>query len=70
MRLLQWRPDFSAVTSLKVDTGDKPAAISPDVLKRAIPMLQNLTTLKLHGRKVTAAVLAVAAKQPFVSKLH
>eukprot|EP00966_Prymnesium_polylepis_P333847 7389259-Prymnesium_polylepis.2 len=28
MRLLQWRPDLSVVTSLKVDTGDKPAAIS------------------------------------------
>ena len=39
--------------------------LAPDVIKKVLPRLTNLTELDLGGRKITAAVLAVAAKQPF-----
>ena len=68
-RLIKWLPDVSAVTSLRIDTGDKHQAISPDVAKKALPLFTGLTDLEMSGKKTTAALLTVLAKQPFCANL-
>ena len=55
-RLFDWLPDLAAVTSLEIVTGDKKEAIAPDVIKKALPRLNNLTQLCLEGKKITAAL--------------
>jgi len=70
LRLLNWLPDPSAVASLEVDSGDKHDSIAPDVLKKALARLTNLKHLSLSGKKVTSAVITVAAKQPFAAHLE
>ncbi len=70
-KLMQWLPDVAAITSLAVDTGGKHQSISPDVLKKVLATsFTDLTSLKLSGKKVTAAVLAVAAKQRWAANLR
>ena len=68
-RLLQWLPDLAAVRTLTLDVGDKSEAIAPDVVKKALPLFNGLTSLSLGGKKMTAAVLAVVAKQPYAANL-
>lgn len=68
-RLLNWLPDLSAVTRLRLETGNKGRVVPPDVIKSALPRLPGLTELDLSGKKVTGAVLTLAAKQPFAPKL-
>jgi hypothetical protein len=68
-RLLTWLPDVAAVTKLTLDSGDKHASIAPDVVKRAMPMFKGLAHLSLSGKKTTAALLGVIAKQSFSSQL-
>jgi len=68
-RLVSWLPDVGAVHTLKIDVGDKHASLAPDVTKRALPRFTGLTSLALHGKKVTPAVLTVLAKQRFAANL-
>lgn len=50
--------------------GPAPAGISPDVIKKLLPHFKGLDRLELGGKKVTAAVLAVAAKQPWAQNIR
>ena len=68
-RLLKWLPTVSAVTSLKLNMGDKHKSIAPDVVKRALPLFTGLTDLEIRGKKTTAALLSVLAKQPYCANL-
>ena len=69
MRLVKWLPSVSAVTSLKLDTGDKHRSIPPDAVKKALPLFTGLTHLSMSGKKTTAALLTVLAKQPYCANL-
>eukprot|EP00320_Phaeocystis_rex_P000387 CAMPEP_0119065704 /NCGR_PEP_ID=MMETSP1178-20130426/8452_1 /TAXON_ID=33656 /ORGANISM="unid sp, Strain CCMP2000" /LENGTH=521 /DNA_ID=CAMNT_0007047239 /DNA_START=70 /DNA_END=1635 /DNA_ORIENTATION=+ len=67
---VQWLPKKGVeVERLSLDTGDKYSNLSPDVTKKLLSKLTSLTHLELGGKKVTAALLTVAAKQPFASRL-
>lgn len=69
-RLFKWLPDAAGVTSLEITTGNKKECIGPDVIKKALPLMKNLKVLRLSGKKITSAVLATAAKQPFSANLR
>ncbi|EOD28497.1 hypothetical protein EMIHUDRAFT_204384 [Emiliania huxleyi CCMP1516] len=51
-------------------SGDKHASLAPDVLKKTLFHFKNLTSLDLGGKKATAAVFTLAAKQPWASTLE
>ena len=70
-RLLQFLPDAATtVRSLRIASGDKHASLAPDVLKKTLSHFKNLTSLDLGGKKATAAVFTLAAKQPWASTLE
>jgi len=82
LRLVSWLPDAAGVTSLDLECGDKPGGgassgyimgsntcITPDAIKKALSAMPSLTSLRLHGRKVTAAVIAHLTKLPLAKKL-
>lgn len=68
-RLVAFLPDPALVTTLEVQAGDKHQNIPPDVLKKMLPKFAGLTSFSISGKKVSAAVLAVASKQPFAKNL-
>ena len=62
------RPDAATtVRSLRIASGDKHASLAPDVLKKTLSHFKNLTSLDLGGKKATAAVFTLAAKQPWAA---
>ena len=69
-RLVGWLPDAAAVQSLELDVGDKHTSLAPDVTKRILPRFRGLTSLSLRGKKISAALLAGLAKQPFAVNLQ
>ena len=70
LNFVQWLPKHGEeVEKLGLDTGDKHHSLSPDVTKKLLPQLPGLTSLDLSGKKVTTALLTVAAKQPFAARL-
>ena len=70
LSFVQWLPKKGVeVERLSLNTGDKHSNLSSDVTKKMLSKLASLTKLKLHGKKVTAAVLTKAAKLPFASRL-
>ena len=69
LRLVDWLPDVTAVHTLALDTGDKHISLDPNVVKKALSRFTGLTSLSLNGKKISAAVLAAVAKQPYVANL-
>ena len=69
MRLVEWLPDVTVVQSLKLHVGDKHNWIAPDVTKKILPRFTGLTSLSLDGKKISGALLAHLAKQPFAANL-
>lgn len=68
-RLLQFLPDVGAVHTFTLDAGGKGQSIPPDVIKKMLPQFTGLTRLTFGGKKITGAVLAIAAKQPWAQNL-
>ena len=68
-RLIKWLPDVTTVTSLRINTGDKHQSISPDAAKKGLPLFTGLTDLVISGKKTTAALFAVLAKQAYCANL-
>lgn len=65
-RLISWVPSLANISHFDLDTSER---IGPDVVKLCLKQLPNLTSLRLAGKKVTAAAIKALPPLPKLTDL-